>query len=167
MQRSPSAENAPGLGGTKTRVIPSSDATAAACSGPAPPNGTSTNDARSTARLAACTRTLGHAPVDQANDPSAAATGVMPSGPAWLSRARCAATGSSACDPPRKYSIEIAANEIGVGYGRRGSALAVTGRPGSAPALSGPTSSRPARSSWHRAAPAVMVAISSAGTSTV
>src|SRR5262249_48023660 len=70
VQRSPSAEKAPGLGGTSTRVMPSSAATAAACSGPAPAEWTRQERGEIDGALGGLHADLvGHAAVDQADDP--------------------------------------------------------------------------------------------------
>ena len=94
----------PGRAGTRMRRMPSSSATAAACTAPAPPNGSSVKAERSTPRLAANTRTSSAMRMSTMRRmPAAASRTARPSGSAIsiFSAASAAAT-SSRCAPPRK-----------------------------------------------------------------
>ena len=84
--------------------MPSSSATAAACTAPAPPNGSSVNAERSTPRLAANTRTSSAIRMSTMRRmPAAASSTLILRGLAmWVSNAAREAAASSFCLPPRK-----------------------------------------------------------------
>ena len=117
---SPSAEKLPGSGGTTTVRMPSSSATAAACNGPAPPNG---NRAKSRGSMPRITDTSLIAPArDTAairKMPSAIATGLSRTCVASLVMAASAASRSSTISPPsgrstpRRPSTTLASVMVG------------------------------------------------------
>ena len=113
--------------------MPSSSATAAACTAPAPPNGSSVKAERSTPRLAANTRTSSAMRMSTMRwMPTAASSTSILSGSATCScnAVRDAAT-SSVCDAAEEVvGIEIAADHVGVGHGRPRAAAPVAGRAG-------------------------------------
>ena len=129
----PKEQKTPASSGTKTFSMPSSRASSAACRPPAPPAQTrvkprgSTPRSTETARiaptmLALTTRTI----------PAAASTVERPSGsPTNLSTAARERSSRSRRRPPRKASgFEVAEDDVGVGDGRLGAALVVTGGAG-------------------------------------
>ena len=117
---SPSAEKLPGSGGTTTVRMPSSSATAAACNGPAPPNG---SRAKSRGSMPRITDTSLIAPARETaamrRMPSAISTGPTPTRVASPVTAASAAPRSSTISPPsgrstpRRPSTTLASEMVG------------------------------------------------------
>ena len=125
----PTAERTPEAGGTSTRFMPSSSATAAPCIGPAPPKAIRVSSRGSMPRSTVITRT---APAI-----SALATRRIPRAVSRRSRPNSSARrahrgrGVVEADPigQRRGWVEIAEHQVGVGDRRLIPAVPVTGRP--------------------------------------
>ena len=111
--------------------MPSSSATAAACTAPAPPNGSSVKAVRSTPRLAANTRTSSAMRMSTMRrmPAAAASTSIFERiGDVRLERGARGGDIERLRAAEEIIRIEIAADEVGVGDGRPRAAAAVAGR---------------------------------------
>ena len=130
--RQPSALVRPGRAGISTFGMPSSRASAAACSGPAPPKANSAKSrgswprARLTMRIAPAIRSLATRTIA-----SAAAVASSPSGAPTCcsSAASIVASDTRVVDGEQPVGVEPAEDDVGVGDRRPGAAAAVADRP--------------------------------------
>ena len=149
----PTAEAIPGLGGTSTVGMPSSRASALACSGP----GAAEGDEHEVARIVAAlhrdeAHRADHVGVGDLHDAAGRGERIEAEGRGHpLGNGAAGRVGVErhlAAQEERR--VEAAQRQVRVGDGRRGAAQAVARRPGRAPALRGPTRSAPPRRSTPR-----------------